>query len=169
MQDFILRCQFFLSTATRPLSDVRLQGLWLGGLLQPEACVTAMRQLVAQENGWALDKVRLTLRPPTAEERERCEVLEREKTWFLVHGMILEGAELRDGELVPSEEIRCPLDEVVFEWSCREHGENELAIPMYLNDSRSDLICVVEVQCTKTLPKAMWSERAVALIAWGQA
>ena len=48
MQDFILRCQFFLSTATRPLSDVRLQGLWLGGLLQPEACVTAMRQLAVE-------------------------------------------------------------------------------------------------------------------------
>lgn len=168
MQDFILRCQFFVSMATRPLGDVRLQGLWLGGLLQPEACVTAMRQLVAQENGWALDKVWLTLRPLTPEQQEQ-RALEREKTWFLVHGMILEGAELRDGELYPSEEIRCPLDEVVFEWSCREHGENELAIPMYLNDTRSDLICVVEAQCAKTLPKAMWSERAVALIAWGQA
>lgn len=43
--------------------------------MQPEACVTAMRQLVAQQNTWPLDKVRLTLRPLTTEQYEGREAL----------------------------------------------------------------------------------------------
>ena len=133
--------------------------------MQPEACVTAMRQLVAQQNTWPLDKVRLTLRPLTTEQYEGREALLAEKqNCFLIHGLMLEGAEWSNNVLQPSEEIRFPLDEVVFEWSCLEHTDSEMSVPMYLNDTRSDLLCVVE-----TLPKEMWSERAVALIAWRQA
>lgn len=138
--------------------------------MQPEACVTAMRQLVAQQNTWPLDKVHLTLRPLTTEQYEVRESLLAEKTnCFLVHGLMLEGAEWNNEALQPSEEIRFLLDEVVFEWSCQEHTESEMSVPMYLNDTRSDLLCVVEMQFVKTLPKEMWSERAVALIAWRQA
>lgn len=36
-------------------------GIWLGGLFQPEAFITATRQTVAHKNGWSLEQLRLQL------------------------------------------------------------------------------------------------------------
>jgi dynein heavy chain 1 len=35
-------------------------GVWFGGLLFPEAYMTATRQFVAQRNGWSLEELELT-------------------------------------------------------------------------------------------------------------
>lgn len=45
-------------------------GIWLGGLFQPEAFITATRQAVAHKNGWSLEQLVLQLgieQPDTAE------------------------------------------------------------------------------------------------------
>lgn len=38
-------------------SDFGQSGLWLGGLLYPEAYLTATRQSVAQKNNWSLEEL----------------------------------------------------------------------------------------------------------------
>jgi dynein heavy chain 1 len=38
------------------------KGVWLGGLFQPEAYVTATRQTVAHQKGWSLEQLVLDLR-----------------------------------------------------------------------------------------------------------
>ena len=37
------------------------QGVWLGGLFQPEAYITATRQTVAHQKGWSLEQLVLTV------------------------------------------------------------------------------------------------------------
>lgn len=56
MQHFILRCQHFAALSTLSVEAVRTSGVWLGGLLHPEAFIIAMRQLVAQERGLAAQR-----------------------------------------------------------------------------------------------------------------
>ena len=46
------------------------KGVWLGGLFQPEAYVTATRQTVAHQNGWSLEQLVLDLRVEEVNERE---------------------------------------------------------------------------------------------------
>jgi len=38
-------------------NDFGKKGLWFGGLLYPEAYLTATRQFVAQANGWSLEEL----------------------------------------------------------------------------------------------------------------
>ena len=170
IQNFILRCQHFAALSTLTVQHLRTSGVWLGGLLHPEAFIIAMRQLVAQENGWSLNDVQLNLVPLTTEQFERCgEMLQERKTAFLIHSLVLEGADWCDEGLVPSDGIRYPLDEVLFEWSCaREKEEAMIQVPIYLNETRSQLLYVVDLKHVNTIPTEMWRERAVSIICWRQ-
>lgn len=46
------------------------QGVWLGGLFQPEAYVTATRQTVAHQKGWSLEQLVLDVRLEEADGNE---------------------------------------------------------------------------------------------------
>ena len=37
------------------------RGIWLGGLFQPEAYITATRQAIAHQKGWSLEQLLLSL------------------------------------------------------------------------------------------------------------
>jgi dynein heavy chain 1, cytosolic len=56
--DFVKRCEQ-LKTLTES-KDYGQSGLWFGGLLFPEAYLTATRQAVAQNNSWSLEDVQLS-------------------------------------------------------------------------------------------------------------
>lgn len=170
MQDLIIRCQHFTGLTTLSVDQLRTAGVWLGGLFHPEAYITAMRQTVAQENNWSLDKLRLKLRPLSPEEFEQKDmILNEHRNAFLIHALILEGAEWIENQLVPSDLIRNSLDEVLFEWESEsEPMENVSKVPIYLNEGRSDLLYVVEMKHINTIPSELWSQRAVSIIAWRQ-
>ena len=170
MQHFIPRCQHFAALSTLSMDAVRTSGVWLGGLLHPEAFIIAMRQLVAQERGWPLNDVQLHLVPLSPERFEHVgAILEERQTAFLVHSLVLEGADWSEEGLVPSDDIRCLLDEVLFEWSCeKEESETTIQVPIYFNDSRSQLLYVVDLKHVKAIPTEMWRERAVSIICWRQ-
>lgn len=171
MQDFTLRCQHFAELSNQTLPQIRRSGVWLGGLFHPEAFITAMGQQVAQSNGWALDDVKLSLKPLTQDEVDRCDDLLAERpNAFLVHQLMLEGAEWAGDKLVPSDEIRCLLEVVLFEWKCEKGGkENMVEVPIYLNESRAELLAVVDMPHVESISEDMWRQRAVAFIAWRQA
>ena len=129
------------------------------------------RRFTPQSNGWALDDVKLALKPLMQEEVDHCdELLAERPNAFLVHQLMLEGAEWEGGRLVPSDEIRCLLEVVLFEWKCEKGGkENTVQVPIYLNESRSELLAVVEMPHVESISEDMWRQRAVAFIAWRQA
>lgn len=170
VQHFILRCQHFAALSTLSVEAVRTSGVWLGGLLHPEAFIIAMRQLVAQERGWPLNDVQLRLTPLSPERFEHVgAILAEKESAFLVHSLVLEGADWSEEGLVPSDAIRCPLDEVLFEWSCeKEEAATTIQVPIYLNDTRSQLLYVVDLKHVKAIPTEMWRERAVSIICWRQ-
>ena len=163
--------QHFAELSIQSLEQIRKSGIWLGGLFHPEAFITAMGQQVAQSNGWALDDVKLALKPLMQEEVDHCdELLAERPNAFLVHQLMLEGAEWEGGRLVPSDEIRCLLEVVLFEWKCEKGGKgNTVQVPIYLNESRSELLAVVEMPHVESISEDMWRQRAVAFIAWRQA
>ena len=37
------------------------RGIWLGGLFQPEAYITATRQMIAHQKGWSLEQLVLSM------------------------------------------------------------------------------------------------------------
>jgi hypothetical protein len=45
-----------------PSAGGMAMGIWLGGLFQPEAYITATRQAAAHEQGWSLEQLALTLK-----------------------------------------------------------------------------------------------------------
>lgn len=169
MEDFIKRCD----EAIHHVDDndqLTINEFWLGGLMQPEACVTAMRQLVAQEHGWPLENVQLTVRPlsEAVMAKYRQGEIQNAKNCFIVKTMILEGAEWNHDQLEFSNENQSEWEYVLFEWTCLEKSDAMLDVPVYLNESRSTLLCVVSVKYMQTIQKECWNEKAIALIAWRQ-
>lgn len=48
--------------------DYHTTGVWYGGLLYPEAYMTATRQYVAQRNGWSLEELELNMQKHTGQK-----------------------------------------------------------------------------------------------------
>ena len=57
VNDFVKRVEQLKKLSSQ--SDFGQSGLWYGGLLYPEAYLTATRQSVAQKNGWSLEELEL--------------------------------------------------------------------------------------------------------------
>ena len=150
--------------------QLAINEFWLGGLMQPEACVTAMRQLVAQEYGWPLENVQLMVKPlsEAAMLQYKQGDMQHVKNCFIVKTMVLEGAKWNHDQLEFSDEIQSEWEYVLFEWNCLENSDAMLTVPVYLNESRSTLLCVVSVNYQQMIQKESWDEKAIALIAWRQ-
>lgn len=68
-------------------------GVWFGGLLFPEAYMTATRQFIAQRNGWSLEELQLSI--------EKYNGQEISEESFLITGLRIEG-----GNWTASNEIK---------------------------------------------------------------
>ena len=58
----------------------------------------------------------------------------------------------------------------LVEWENRvkEKEEAMIQVPIYLNETRSQLLYVVDLKHVNTIPTEMWRERAVSIICWRQ-
>jgi len=68
-------------------TDYGKKGLWFGGLLFPEAFMTATRQSVAQENKWSLEELDLKFEVDPSDE-----AISKNQLGFIVEGLSIEGA-----------------------------------------------------------------------------
>jgi dynein heavy chain 1 len=66
VNDFALRLKQLEAIASGGVND----GIWLGGLFQPEAYITATRQAVAHAKGWSLETLVLSLDVEEASSEE---------------------------------------------------------------------------------------------------
>ncbi|KAI8434181.1 hypothetical protein MSG28_012296 [Choristoneura fumiferana] len=99
----------------------RLQSIpvWLGGLLNPEAYITATRQCVAQANSWSLEELHLQAGSEAESSAE----------WsFQVTGLKLQGATVKGHRLLLTNTIMVDLP------------LTSLTLPVYLNSARSELL-----------------------------
>ncbi|KAJ2009178.1 dynein heavy chain [Coemansia thaxteri] len=112
---------------------VREQPVWLGGLLYPEAFITATRQAAAKRLACSLEELAI-----------RLAVAADSPGGFAVCGLRIEGAAWDGGALALNDGSAEPLGPCAIEWtrrsSANEDQDRTVCIPVYLNTDRSLLL-----------------------------
>ncbi|XP_025833356.1 dynein heavy chain, cytoplasmic [Agrilus planipennis] len=143
-----------------------LQGfpVWLGGLLNPEAYITATRQCVAQANSWPLEELQLdvTITDSSSEKKNV------PSDCFAVTGIKLQGAQCRNNQLLLTSSIMIELPLTLLRW-VRVVGDEKvscdrLALPVYLNSTRTELLFTVDLNIAAGQDPHSFYERGVALL-----
>jgi dynein heavy chain 1 len=137
----------------------------MGGLLFPEAYLTATRQFVAQNHQWSLEELEASVKIHRGEELDQ--------DCFLLTGIAIEGAKWN--EATQNLELNTELSEnvppIVLRWVKVERDKrnnvnaDELLVPVYLNKTRKNLIFSVKIR-SGDLDKNLLYQRGVALICW---
>ena len=147
-----------------PKKDYQKAGVWMGGLLFPEAYLTATRQAVAQSHQWSLEELELRV---TIYENE-----EVEEDSFLISGLFIEGADWNRSskQITLVDEMRFALPTIKFTWTRVEKANkgnvpsDEILVPVYLNKSRAHLLFSVKIKCGD-IAKTTLYQKGLALIA----
>ncbi|KAJ2708294.1 dynein heavy chain, partial [Coemansia spiralis] len=131
--------------------------VWLGGLLFPEAFITATRQAVAKQLACSLEELHIGLVPDAAAAAAAAA-----DHVFRVRGLRLEGAQWIAGGagLALNDGRSEPLPISLLTWTRGEPaaGTCGAAIPVYLNGDRSSLLFEAR------LPAAGGAQRAAAIV-----
>ncbi|CAB3253573.1 unnamed protein product [Arctia plantaginis] len=155
-----------VSDAVAAQGAKKLQSIpvWLGGLLNPEAYITATRQCVAQANSWSLEELHLQVTipdPGTPTENAQTE-------WsFSVTGLKLQGATVKGNRLLLTNTIMVDLPLTVLTWIRGPEtstGGKTLTLPVYLNSARSELLFTVRLPIAPGQEPHAFYERGVALL-----
>ena len=142
--------------------EYQKKGVWFGGLLFPEAFLTATRQLVAQDNKWSLDELQLSVsindNSPVPEDS------------FLVSDMTMEGGVLdNSGSITASNKISNSLPMLRFKWNKFNKDDstpqNMIKTPVYLNKERRQLVFSIHLQMSG-LNETVLYQKGLALVAW---
>jgi len=175
IKDFVTRVEQLKKLSAQ--GDFGQSGLWYGGLLYPEAYLTATRQAVAQNNNWSLEELELQFEINLTEKQ-----IQENKQGFILTGFTMQGAEYKTDEerFGLTEKLQANLPNVNFKWVHKKQRQEELAkqgitedatqqiqIPVYLNTMRRVLITPVKIN-THGIPQYVWYQRGVALFAWSQ-
>jgi dynein heavy chain 1 len=150
------------------------KGVWLGGLFQPEAYVTATRQAVAHQKGWSLEQLVLSV---DIEETGGTEsfVIEGELHGDFqrrleadgVAGLKLEGAAWENGRLALNDGQSTTLGPSQITWRKADASttrSQQVNVPVYLNGDRADVLFSVDLE-TGGLSQAVVAQRGACLTA----
>ena len=145
--------------------DYGRSGLWLGGLIFPEAYLTATRQSVAQELKVSLDELMLSVELVK-------NITEVDNTCFVLKGVCIEGAEwsYSENKLIMTDSLFSQLPPFLLRWSVRKNAnmDNLFPIPVYLNTMRKNLLFSVFIKNESVLTDSDWYQRGIALISWNK-
>jgi len=147
-----------------PSKEYQKKGVWMGGLLYPEAYLTATRQYVAQNNKWSLEELDLQVEIYEGEDVD--------DDSFLITGMIMSGANWNKNtkKLEVTEELKFYLPTLKFKWvrvNRADKGvekEGEILTPVYLNKARTNLLFSVKLK-RGDISKTILYQKGLALIA----
>ena len=153
-----------LNTITKS-DDYGKSNLWLGGLIFPEAYLTATRQSVAQEYKVSLDELVLTVEMVK-------DIFSVEKNAFVLKGLCIEGAEwnYESNKLIMTDNLYCQLPPFLLKWEIRKNADlgKMFPIPVYLNNMRKNLLFSVYIKNDSVLSDSDWYQRGIALISWNK-
>jgi len=139
--------------------------IWLGGLIFPEAYLTATRQYVAQSLKVPLDELVLTIDLPS-------NISDRvDDSDFVVSGLCLDGAEwdYDTGKLKMTDNLNYQLPRIIIRWIVKSKIDSKsFAIPVYLNSSRKNLLFSIMFKNESELSDADWYQRGTAVISWNK-
>lgn len=152
------------ANGAKELKNVKV---WLGGLFMPEAFITASRQYIAQVNQWSLEelalKVTIADKAGTIAKVDDCS--------FIVTGLKLQGGVCSGNKLSLVNTITTELPEMCLQWQKIDPinpprlCEFDVTLPVYLNQTRIDLLFTVDMETTGQVASRAFYERGVAFIA----
>nr|XP_024214265.1 dynein heavy chain, cytoplasmic isoform X3 [Halyomorpha halys] len=151
-----------LLASQRGPSEIKNTPIWLGGLMNPEAYITATRQCIAQANSWSLEELILDVTIPEPSSTS----LATDECSFSVTGLKLQGAQCRNNQLLLTSTIMMDLPTTLLRWH-RAGGEGDsgkLSLPVYLNSTRSELLFTVDLNIAPGQEPHSFYERGVALL-----
>jgi dynein heavy chain 1, cytosolic len=142
--------------------------IWLGGLFKPEAFITATRQRAARAKTWSLESLVLDLLILDTDEKEKAACIADAGTSFIVDGLRLQSASWKDNRLALSADMATALPPARLIWRRREDASmasqaSQVTIPVYLNDSRKDLLVAIPVDAPSDIPVHVWFQRGCAI------
>mmetsp|Transcript_45140 Transcript_45140/g.88993 ORF Transcript_45140/g.88993 Transcript_45140/m.88993 type:complete len:167 (+) Transcript_45140:44-544(+) len=160
-------------------ASVSWTNLWGGGLLFPEAYLTATRQAVAHKFKWSLEDLFLIISIDGGKGSKG-------EDSFVLSGLTLEGADWDanegggKGALALSSALSVELPPVTFRWANKtsdpvvgellkgEESESpaSISVPIYLNFMRTELVTSVRLRVPNNIPPAVWFQRGVSLLLW---
>lgn len=145
--------------STKGAKELKTFNVWLGGLLNPEAYVTATRQCVAQANGWSLEELVLDI---TITDNGDGAV---DDCSFAVVGLKLQGAQCRNNQLHLTSAIMTDLPITLLRWvRTSAVVDGKLSLPVYLNSTRTELLFTVDLNIAVGQDRHSFYERGVALL-----
>ncbi|XP_074602445.1 dynein heavy chain, cytoplasmic isoform X2 [Brevipalpus obovatus] len=138
--------------------------VWLGGLFNPEAYITATRQYVAQANNWSLEELYLDVEITDSESQN----ITMNECSFGVTGLKLQGAKAHKNKLHLTSTIMTDLPLMKLHWK-RITEDNRLkrlnvTLPVYLNLNRSVILFTVDLEAGADHDEFSFYERGVAFI-----
>merc|ERR1712242_218437 len=144
-------------------SQLKCFNVWMGGLFNPEAFITATRQCVAQANSWSLEELHLDVCVADTENEKPS----FDDCSFAVEGLKLFGAVCRNNQLAISAEISTNLHLTRLRWIKKSDLPDaaKIVLPVYLNSTRKDLLFTVDLQIKQGQRIYEFHERGVAIIA----
>ena len=137
--------------------------VWLGGLFNPEAYITATRQCIAQANSWSLEELKMHV---TVADDENA----TGQGGFNIRGLKLQGGECRNNILHLSTQIINELPLTTLWWV--RDGEdkqpppnaNLITLPVYLDSTRTVMLFTIDLYAGPGLSTHSFYERGVAVI-----
>src|SRR5690606_25345602 len=120
--DFADRIKQMAKISSSSTSNLKNINIWLGGLFNPEAYITATRQFVAQANGWSLEELQLQIIISDDANAPA------DSGSFGVTGLVLQGAEVKLNQLYVTSKIFTRLALTCFKW-IRIPLEDQMASP----------------------------------------
>lgn len=135
--------------------------VWLGGLLNPEAYITATRQCVAQANSWSLEELALEVTITESGVNP-----DQKDSSFGVTGLKLQGAQCKNNELLLASTIMMDLPLTILKWvkASTETRVSRLTLPVYLNSTRTELLFTVDLAVAAGQDPHSFYERGVAVL-----
>ena len=109
------------SVAGSGAGQLKCFNVWMGGLFNPEAFITATRQCVAQANSWSLEELHLDV--CVADEADKPSL---DDCSFTVEGLKLFGAVCRNNQLSISSEISTNLHLTRLRWIKKAEGKRNI-------------------------------------------
>jgi len=143
--------------------------VWMGGLFNPEAFMTATRQAAARAHTWSLENLQLTAQVLSSEEFPSG----ADEASFIARGLILEAASWDQSaqEMVATDEMSSRMPPILFTWKLIEDAEKDMTteharviLPVYLNEMRLELLFSVAINGPKDVAPPVWYQRGVALL-----
>ncbi|KAI8321400.1 dynein heavy chain [Martensiomyces pterosporus] len=152
------------------VEEIQNQPVWLGGLLYPEAFITATRQAVAKKLQCSLEELRIGVAlSPVPDDAAGSGSASNS---FGISGLKIEGATWRNSALALNDGGAERLDTCCLQWTKgapvpADSDAGCVAIPVYLNMDRSDLLFEVSLPIDARSGASTGSviQRAVAIVA----